>query len=112
TLALPSRARDDQQPPSARAPGPFAGVKARTPGAAVPPSLPQRLSSEPIDVLGPRIPALSATDLPPTAGPEAPPLSSRRGRGTWRVLLSLLALAVVGAGGWVVYARMARRSLV
>jgi serine/threonine-protein kinase len=56
---------------------------------------------------GERIPALSATDLPPTAGPEPPPPSHRKGgRGFFGVSLFLIALAGAGAAGWFVYTKV------
>jgi eukaryotic-like serine/threonine-protein kinase len=64
--------------------------------------------SEPIDLLlAQRNPALSATDLPPTAAPEGPPLSqARSGRGLARFGVSAMILAALGVGGWLVYAKV------
>jgi serine/threonine-protein kinase len=64
--------------------------------------------SEPIDLLlAARDPALSATDLPPTAAPEGPPPSqSRTGRGFARVGVSALVLAGAAVAGWFVYAKV------
>jgi eukaryotic-like serine/threonine-protein kinase len=64
-------------------------------------------ASAPIDLLNTRNPALSATDLPPTAAPEGPPLSQgRRGRGAARAIVSALVLAGVTAASWLVYVKV------
>jgi serine/threonine protein kinase len=61
------------------------------------------IESQPIDLLT-RDPALSATDLPPTAAPEEPlPSPSRAGRGVFRFVASAAVLAGVGAAAWFVY---------
>ncbi len=65
--------------------------------------------SEPLDLLalGQRGPALSATDMPPTAAPEGPPPSvARPGRGAGRIVASAVALAGLGVAGWLVYTRV------
>jgi serine/threonine-protein kinase len=65
-------------------------------------------ASEPLDLLlAQRDPALSATDLPPTAAPEGPPPSqSRPGRSFARVGVSVLVLAGAAVAGWFVYAKV------
>jgi len=60
------------------------------------------------DLLVGHDPALSATDLPPTAGPEGtPPPSHARGRsGVGPAIFSVLLLAVAGAAAWFVYVKV------
>ena len=62
------------------------------------------VKSSPVDLLV-RGPALSATDLPPTAAPEEPPVPSqpRAGRGVFRYFASIVVVAGVGAAAWFVY---------
>jgi eukaryotic-like serine/threonine-protein kinase len=70
-------------------------------------------SSEPIDLFGLRNAALSATDLPPTAASEGPPLSvPERGRSIFgRVVASTLVLAGLCAAGWVAYPKVRAKIL-
>jgi serine/threonine-protein kinase len=100
--AVPSSQRARDQGPQS------SGVKRATPGPVGVPGVPRRPSSEPIDLLASRHPALSATDLPPTAAPEPPPVSYPRSRGGWRVLLTLALIGGAGAGVWFVYTKMFR----
>jgi serine/threonine-protein kinase len=102
---------DPEAPRPASARNAFSGVKPKTPGVALPAGSARRLSSEPIDLLASRNPALSATDLPPTASPEPPPASFRRGRSSWRVAATLLAVAGAAAGGWFLYRKVFRARL-
>jgi serine/threonine-protein kinase len=94
-------------PASARG-GAASGVKRATPGAV---GLldPPRASSEPVDIL--RHPALSATDLPPTAAPEGPPPSRKRGGGGWRLVASALGAAGVVLAAWFIYAKVYRQGV-
>ena len=84
-------------------------IRKGTPGVGfVPPGRPPG-SSEPIDLLGLGRPgpALSATDMPPTAAPEGPPPSvSRPGRSLGRSAASVAALAGASAAAWFVYAKV------
>jgi serine/threonine-protein kinase len=106
------------------------GVKAATPGALHRPNLGFGNRTTPTEVLAhapgdlgsddtvlmrashPREvaehrPALSATDLPPTAGPEAPPPSHRKGgRRFIGISLFLIVLAGAGAAAWFVYTKV------
>ena len=77
-------------------PGPF------TPGHAIP--VPQ--ASEPLELSRPRGQQQSATDLPPTAGPEPPSSQPFRSGGPWRVVVPLTVLAVAGVAAWFVYAKV------
>jgi eukaryotic-like serine/threonine-protein kinase len=69
-------------------------------------------ASDPIDLrLMTHDPALSATDLPPTAAPEAPPAShAGANHGFVRVMVSMLLLAGAGAAAWFAYVRVVRPS--
>jgi serine/threonine protein kinase len=84
------------------------GIHKATPGVGMAPApLPDKTTSEPLDLLGTRQPQLSATDMPPTAAPEGPPPSTARaGRSLLRVAVSAAVLAGVAAAGWFVYARV------
>jgi serine/threonine-protein kinase len=63
--------------------------------------------ADPVDLLVGRSSGLSATDLPATAAPEGPPPSYVGGRsGLAPALVSLVVLAVLGAGGWFAYVRV------
>jgi serine/threonine-protein kinase len=95
--------RRDSPPPSSGA-----GVKKATPGAPVSPGF-RRDASEPIDLLVARDPALSSTDLPPTAAPEGPPLSQARPKsGAGRVIVSALVVSGIAAAAWMVYIKVLR----
>ncbi|MGO9838951.1 MAG: protein kinase domain-containing protein [Polyangiaceae bacterium] len=65
-------------------------------------------TSEPLDLPIGQGPALSATDLPPTAAPEgAPTISFERGRsGVGPALFSVFLLAVAGAAAWFAYVKV------
>jgi serine/threonine protein kinase len=67
-------------------------------------------ASEPIDLLllASRDPALSATDLPPTAAPEGPTTLSqiRSGPSVARLGVSVVLLAGAGAAAWFVYSKV------
>jgi serine/threonine-protein kinase len=85
------------------------GLRKGTPGVGFAPRPPRGEASDPTDVieLGQRGPALSATDMPPTAAPEEPlPSQSRPGRGLGRAMVSAVVLAGVAAAGWYVYTRV------
>jgi serine/threonine protein kinase len=73
-----------------------------TPGRAVSPGE----ASEPLELSRHRPPQPSATDLPPTAGPEPPSSQPIRGPGPWRVIVPLTVLAVAGVAAWFVYAKV------
>jgi serine/threonine-protein kinase len=96
----PSSARaDDTQ---RNAPGAVFSAKGATGGP-----------SEPLDLvtLGQRDPALSATDMPPTAAPEGPvPSQSRPGRGLGRAVVSAVVLAGLATGGWFAYTRVLHKT--
>jgi serine/threonine-protein kinase len=96
------------------APSAKSGVrKPPTPGRAFDPDDTQKTEegSAPLDLLHLRDPALSATDLPPTAAPEEPfPAQAKGGRGALRVGVSAVVLAGVVAAGWFVYAKVIRGS--
>jgi serine/threonine protein kinase len=58
-------------------------------------------------LLAARDPALSATDLPPTAAPEGPPPSqARSGPSFARIGLSVIVLAGAAVAGWFAYAKV------
>jgi serine/threonine-protein kinase len=85
------------------------GVKTGTPGVAFAPRAAGDNPSEPLDLvaMGQRGPALSATDMPPTAAPEEPlPSQGKPGRGLGRAFVSAFVLAGVAAAGWFVYTRV------
>jgi serine/threonine-protein kinase len=103
------------------------GVKRATPGDPYQPNLPHRVTptevlvrppesdfddtvlmrqSRPAIDLVARHPALSATDLPPTAAPEPPPPSRKGGVRFVGVTLFLMVLGGLGAAGWFVYTRI------
>ena len=64
------------------------------------------VEARPIDL---RSRALSATDLPATAGPErlSPP-PSRSGRGVGRFFMTVVLLAGLGTGGWFLWLKIVR----
>jgi len=80
-------------------------IKKTTPGIGmVPPGAPR--ASQPIDLLA-QHPALSATDLPPTAAPEGPPPSqARASRGIVPWLVSAAVVGGAAAAAWLVYAKV------
>ena len=85
------------------------GTKQTTPGVGlVPDDTAKMEESSPLDLrLLSHEPALSATDLPPTAAPEGPPPSqARSGRGVVRLGVSAVVLAGVAAAGWFVYGKV------
>jgi serine/threonine protein kinase len=97
-------ALEERQAPSSQR----SGVKPATPGIGFAPQPPG--GSEPLDLValeGARNPALSATDMPPTAAPEGPPPTTQRtSRGGARWLVSAAVLLGVGAAGWFVYTKV------
>ncbi|HEY8041003.1 MAG TPA: protein kinase [Polyangiaceae bacterium] len=97
-----------QAPASQRGGGPRgSGVKKTTPGIGFTPGGAKPEESEPLDLLGPRDPALSATDLPPTAAPEGPPPSqARSARSAWRLVVSAAVICGAGLAGWLVYSKV------
>ena len=84
----------------------IAGLEERRRGSP-PPGDDPTVESAPLELLSTRTPALSATDLPPTAAPEEPlPAPSKSGRGMLRYLVPLVVIAGVGAAGWFVYSKV------
>jgi serine/threonine protein kinase len=86
------------------------GFSARPPALLPPPAGGSGRPSEPLDLLSLRNSALSATDLPPTAASEQPPVarSTRRwGMGWW--VVSALLIGAFGAGGWLAYPKVRAR---
>jgi serine/threonine-protein kinase len=102
-----ARGRDAQVSPASAQPS---GVKRATPGpmGVLGAGSQRRTSSEPIDLLASRNPALSATDLPPTAAPEPTHVTYPRSRSGFRVFLSLALIAGAGLGVWFVYTKLFR----
>src|SRR5579859_6953435 len=97
---------EERAAPSARS-----GVRRPTPGAFNPDDTQKTEESAPLELLHLRDPALSATDLPPTAAPEEPlPAQAKGGRGALRVGVSAVVLAGLAAAGWFVYAKVIRGS--
>jgi serine/threonine-protein kinase len=83
------------------------GIKKPTPPIGFAADDTVKVGSEPLDLLALRDPALSATDLPPTATPEVPPAStSRQKSGFLRFAISALFLAGAGTAAWFVYGRV------
>jgi serine/threonine-protein kinase len=95
----------------ARSPTPRgSGVKKTTPGVGLVPDDTIKMGSDPLSLLAARDPALSATDLPPTAAPEEPLPSqqSKGGRSFVRIAFSAIVLAGAVAAGWFVYVKVIR----
>jgi serine/threonine-protein kinase len=111
--AIASLQEVDRNAGFASAQGPAAPALAPvpTPGRAAPPPPPPARISDPVDLLNLRHPALSATDLPPTAAPEETPsiVYPRRKSAFGRVLLWLVILAGVSGGGWAAYTKLRPR---
>lgn len=116
---LPADLVESVVPPPAPSKAPGA-VKQTTPGIGLNPGdvsltpsppKPANVPGDALDRVARRPQGMSASDLPPTAGPDAPPPPSqvraaRSGAVRWAV--SAAALAGVVVAGWLVYSRVTR----
>jgi serine/threonine-protein kinase len=101
----------DRQGALVSASAPAAPALAAAPAAGRVAPVPAARISEPVDLLNLRHPALSATDLPPTAAPEETPsiVYPRRKSVLGRAVLWLVVLAGASAGGWAAYTKLRPR---